>query len=320
MPRGYRLRIIAICGVALLIALGAGAFFGSLYTADHKRYQPVAGGNGGQGDYAGPSQSLPDIAGLPGPVERAIANPRPPGGQDHEKRDLAAQEASALWAFWMVVASFASVLITAVGTIFLYKQIVLTREAVQDTGDATEAMIEANKIAAQVQRPWISIEVELLHFEQRDRPIVMFSYVIRFKNTGQMVAEMFLPQIELTPMGSNFGERTMHSFNQFEASKNLMGGVLIPGGTHELIANSGYRIDKMPWYLNARHSRECRLIVLAMSHYKIPGDPTWRFAMQSFFIGQKIYLTDNTAFPHDIPESLTADGLIVIRSGMGRAT
>ncbi len=147
MPRGYRLLIIASGGIAVLSALGVGAYFGSLYGPDRKQYQTVAGSKPGQNDYQGPSQSLPDIAGLPGPVERAIANPRANTGHDHEKRDLAAQEASALWAFWMVLASFLSILITTVGTILLYQQIMLTREAVQDTGDATKAMHEANRIS-----------------------------------------------------------------------------------------------------------------------------------------------------------------------------
>lgn len=162
MPRGYRLLIIASGGIAVITALGVGAFFGSLYGPDRKQYETVAGDNAGQNDYQGPSQSLPDIAGLPSPVERSIANPRPQSGQDHEKRDLAAQEASALWAFWMVLASFLSVLITAVGTIFLYKQIVLTREAVEDTGKATVAMNRQNEIAEAAQRPWLDAKIEMV--------------------------------------------------------------------------------------------------------------------------------------------------------------
>lgn len=158
MLRGYRGILAALAGLAaLFVALGTGAYFGSLYAPGHKQYQAVSGEQGGQQEYAGPSQSLPDIAGLPGPVERAIANPRPSHGEDNEKRDLAAQEASALWAFWMVAATFASVMITAVGTIFLYKQIVLTREAVGDTSKATLAMERQNELAARQQRPWLTI-------------------------------------------------------------------------------------------------------------------------------------------------------------------
>lgn len=140
-----------------------GAYLGSLYSPDHKQYQAVTGNQRGYGDYRGPSQSLPDVSGLPSPIERAIANPSPATGEDHEKRDLAAQEASALWAFWMVVASFASVFITAVGTAFLYKQIVLTREAVEDTGRATEAMQRQNEISEEgleaQARAWLNITI-----------------------------------------------------------------------------------------------------------------------------------------------------------------
>lgn len=183
MLRGYRLLIAAACGLTILIALGTGAYFGSLYAPDHKQYQAVAGDQSRQNDYRGPSQSLPDIAGLPGPVERAIANPRPPSGEDHEKRDLAAQEASALWAFWMVVASFLSVFITTLGTIFLYKQIVLTRKAVKDTGKATGAMKKQNKIAREIgeaqTRAYISVgKVSILLIESY--PVIKFN----LKNVG----------------------------------------------------------------------------------------------------------------------------------------
>ena len=191
MLRGYRGVIAAIAGlVTLVVALGTGAYFGSLYSPDHKQYQAVAGDQSKAGDYAGPSQSLPDISGLPGPVERAIANPKPATGQDHEIRDLAAQEASALWAFWMVIASFASVLITAVGTAFLYKQIVLTREAVEDTGLATEAMREANKIARDNShlelRAYLSVQsVTLSEHDSSDNMLVI---LLEIKNAGQTPA------------------------------------------------------------------------------------------------------------------------------------
>ncbi len=190
MPRGYRFLVTAACGLTALATIGTGAYFGSLYAPDHKQYQAVAGDQSGNKDYHGPSQSLPDIAGLPGPVERAIANPHPATGEDHEIRDLAAQEASALWAFWMVVISFASVLITAVGTIFLYKQIVLTREAVEDTGKATLAMDRQNAIAEAAQRAWISVEITVPEFWIAYEKI-NFRYKITCKNIGNTIADNF---------------------------------------------------------------------------------------------------------------------------------
>ena len=190
MLRGYRFLVTAACGLTLAVALATGAFFGSLYSPSHKQYQTVAGNQRGQNDYAGPSQSLPDVSGLPGPVERAIANPHPATGEDHEIRNLAAQEASALWAFWMVVASLASVLITAVGTIFLYKQIVLTREAVEDTGKATAAMEESNEIARDTAKRQLRAYCGVLSFDGQGIALhAEPTFVLTVVNTGQTPAK-----------------------------------------------------------------------------------------------------------------------------------
>lgn len=82
-----------------------------------------------------------------------------PKGKDES--DLCAQwraadaaEQSALWAqwgFWVALA----------GIIGLYWQVVLTRRAVEDTGEATNEMREANRIAAASDRPWLNIIAEL---------------------------------------------------------------------------------------------------------------------------------------------------------------
>jgi hypothetical protein len=80
-------------------------------------------------------------------VERFISNPKPSSSRDIDKRDLAAQEASATFAWWMVVISALGVIVTTIGTLLLFQQIRLTREAVKDTGRATDAMMESNRIA-----------------------------------------------------------------------------------------------------------------------------------------------------------------------------
>lgn len=148
MLRGYRGVIIAVAGLSLLaMAMGIGAYFGALYSPHKKQYEAVSSGHASGVEYRGPSESLSDISGIPGFAERAIANPQPASGQDHEKRDLAAQESMAVWAFWMMLVAAFSAIVTTIGTVFLYKQIRLTREAVEDTGKATIAMREGNEIA-----------------------------------------------------------------------------------------------------------------------------------------------------------------------------
>lgn len=144
--------IAATSGVILYLTLAAGAYFGSLYGPDHKQYHTVADQRSGKGNYQGTSKTLRDIAGVPGPAERMIANPPPEDGQDKEQRDLAAQEAMAVWAFWMVTMSLGTLLVAGLGTALIWKQVSLTRQAVEETGQATEAMREANEIARDTSR------------------------------------------------------------------------------------------------------------------------------------------------------------------------
>lgn len=191
MSGSYRSLIVAACGLTIAASLGIGAYVGSLYAPSHKQYQAVSAQQSAQQDYNGPSQSLPDIAAVPGPVERAIANPPPATGQDHEKRDLAAQEASAAWAFWMVLASYFSAIVTTIGTIFLYKQIKLTQEAVKDTGDATTAMVDANNIAKESSRAWVSLSVEPEQIKADIRGGIYFRINFIAENIGQTAATHF---------------------------------------------------------------------------------------------------------------------------------
>lgn len=77
-------------------------------------------------------------------VEKAVSDNRE---QQRSEADLRAQREMADWAFWMLIVSTASLGVTSIGTIFLAWQIMLTREAVEDTGKATKAMERQNDIA-----------------------------------------------------------------------------------------------------------------------------------------------------------------------------
>ena len=148
MFNGYRgIGIAALGAVTVLAALGTGAYFGALYSPNNQQHQAVGGDTSASesGQYRG--QPLSDIAGLPEPIERAIKNPPAENRQDREQRDLAAQESMAAWAFYMALFAGLTALVTFVGTILIWKQVSLTREAVKDTGDATNAMVLQTKIS-----------------------------------------------------------------------------------------------------------------------------------------------------------------------------
>ena len=186
MLRGYWRVVVAIIGLAGAFGAGIGAT--SLWYAEKQQQQTIAANTDGNNYKDRPQQYLSPRSGIPAPVESAISNPQPRSGQDHEKRDLAAQEASATFAWWMVVVSAFGFFVTTIGTILLYKQIMLTREAVEDTGDATAAMIRANKIAEAAQRPYLHVE-KIGWKKVQDSSNWVF--VLSIKNFGQTPARNF---------------------------------------------------------------------------------------------------------------------------------
>lgn len=191
MSNGHRLLAGFAGGLALLIALATGAYFGALY-APHYGYQSA------HSTYSGPaskqgnvSQIDRDRAGLPYFAERIASGTDPENRREREQRDLAAQESMSVWAFWMLAVSAAGVLTTMIGTGFLLWQIVLTRKAVKDTGDATRAMNRQNELMEAAQRPYIVVEPGPSPTEVDERGHIMpASY--RYRNFGGTAAQIIL--------------------------------------------------------------------------------------------------------------------------------
>jgi hypothetical protein len=88
----------------------------------------------------------------------------------------------------MFVATLATVFVTSIGTFLIWRQVALTRRAVEDTGEATEAMREANVIARQSMqkqlRAYVSIGKPTLTHTKGNRWTARFP----IKNTGQTPA------------------------------------------------------------------------------------------------------------------------------------
>jgi|LUMV01.1.fsa_nt_gb hypothetical protein len=188
MPKRNWGVLAAFAGLAALIcAAGFGAYLGALYGPEHKHYDAV-GSNATSGNtYEGVSESLPDLAGIPDPVERAIANPQPHSGQDHEKRDLAAQEGMAVWAFYMAMFAGLTVVVTGLGTFYIAKQVKLTQEAVDDTSEATAEMAETNRLMRADQRAWVEVNISPNKITFTDKQIAIH-YEATLKNIGRSVA------------------------------------------------------------------------------------------------------------------------------------
>lgn len=143
MPRGYRSIGFAALIAAILLSFSLGAYWVSLGQPQQPNRYPSYQSSDGieQG-------ALATAANIPiGVMERTPChNPKSETESDlcAQWRAAKAAEKSADWTLYGVIAS-------ALGISLLLWQIMLTREAVEDTGRATMAMREANEIARKQQ-------------------------------------------------------------------------------------------------------------------------------------------------------------------------
>ncbi|MBT2186604.1 hypothetical protein KK488_06540 [Sphingobium sp. H33] len=104
--------------------------------------------------------------------------------QASTEQDLSAQQRAANSALASAVISFLTLVVTAIGVVFVKSTLDATWKAVDDTGNATEAMLEANKIAYDAYRPWIfvkSVSVNPQDWRSRGE---RFEWVIQLQNKG----------------------------------------------------------------------------------------------------------------------------------------
>jgi hypothetical protein len=286
MLRGYRGVFAAIAGLAAFVtALGAGAFFGALY-APHYGYQAEHPAHRSpQAEKGNPSQIDRDRAGLPYIAERIAAGPDPDEGTEREKRDLAAQEASALWAFWLLTVSSFSAIVTMVATGLLLWQIILTRKAVEDTGEATEAMREANAIARQAQRPWVSISVKPTILETRGAAF-RFEAEVLLTNKGSMVAKNLNIGWELVWSASIKFEEVTARLARFGEKRATGQKILIPGDTETFRYWKGTAKSELPWGKPGQwREGEVGAVFLISVHYQSEGSgDEWHHTDQAYLV------------------------------------
>lgn len=161
--------------------------------------QPSHGGQGRQSsasgnDASGNSQRSGvalSVEQSAAPDETAKANTQAQTEQadQYKLRDLIAQEDMAYWAMWMVLAALLTFLVTSIGTFLIWRQVKLTRQAVEDTGEATVAMQEANEIASDTARRQLRAYVmgtdhSVTHLYAGGRP----KFIVKLHNFGQTPA------------------------------------------------------------------------------------------------------------------------------------
>lgn len=277
--------ILAAIGLAS-VSCGFGVFVTALHQSEKQQERIVAAYADRKDANGEPQQYLTSRSGIPAPIESVISNPQPTTGQDHEKRDLAAQEASATFAWWMVVVSIFGFLVTTIGTILLYQQIKLTREAVEDTGKATKAMEVSNAIAMLAQRPWVQIDVEIVGCYCRNQFLMVY-YDVVFRNTGKTMAENFWPYITADAVNINYATTAARAFEEWRTPRGLSAMALVPGAEYRRSCRFGAHIKHIPLQ-DFEGRKRFNLVVASAAYYHLPGESLFdqrRFVEQTFRIG-----------------------------------
>jgi hypothetical protein len=109
-------------------------------------------------------------------------------GDQRSEQDLSAQQEMADWAFWMMVVSAVTMVLTAIALWFVRGTLEATREAVKDTSEATEAMRQANQIAAAAQRPWLTFSAKLAKAAGVNEKGLKLTFDVVIKNVGSSPA------------------------------------------------------------------------------------------------------------------------------------
>lgn len=129
--------------------------------------------------------------------------------QARGEQDLSAQQRAASAAMIGAVLSFFALIATGIGIYFVKRTLDATLMAVKDTGLATKAMQDANKIAAMGIRPWLvveHIEAEVRYVETDGENHAKFGHMISFKVIAKVTNTGRTPAVDVISnfaMGSN---------------------------------------------------------------------------------------------------------------------
>lgn len=148
----------------------------------------------------------------------------------HDEQDLSAQQRAASSALAAAMIGFLTLAISIVGVWFVKRTLDATLEAVEDTGNATRAMLRQNEISERTQRPWVTVGVENVVLK-RDGGAMRMEADIVMRNVGQIVARNYQLCIKLFYSDTGEFEKVEEVWASFDRAKKKSRKVLMPNET-----------------------------------------------------------------------------------------
>lgn len=204
--------------------------------------------------------------------------------QQRADADLQAQQDMAFYALLMVVATVATVIITGVGVWFVKRTLDATLQAVKDTGEATQAMLEANRIAKDANRAWLTLDLQHgFTNSQTDGDRLLFFADLTISNIGRMPAlGVAVEAIPIDDVDSYEDPKALFNLSEKKACPRSrdQGFVILPGVTQPEQLVFSAPIDIYGF------GKAARVDVLIVADYLLAsGEPAQTSARFVFFNG-----------------------------------
>lgn len=269
-----------------------------------------------------PSEVLPPLSTVPyaQPLEYRRPCQNPEGESESQLcadwRAAKAGESSASWAQWGVI-------VAAIGSALLLWQISLTRIALDETSDATKAMIDQNILAEQAQRAWIIPTPSFENILVRDGKIHAACQMSYF-NAGATVARNvryfagFWPTDPNSDANIEYWRRHWESLDTEDARQFS----LAPGEVYQPAIPFDRMIADLPWVDDGNRKRISLLFHIVVFYDTVckANGTSRRTIQRSHRIGLQKQDEQNYLFLDSITDGTPEYGVVSNPAGSAKTT
>jgi hypothetical protein len=266
-------------------------------------------------EYQGYAERRQDIhcAGMAGPLLAKCEIEQEDAARQayQSERDLEAQRDMSLWALAVFVIGAITAALTLWALFYVRGTLIATREALKDTGKATEAMVESNRIAREAHRPWMKIEARITKAEATDTGLNL-RYEAKITNIGKIAAERAASRGGfVADDGSPRPHRAIKKMrDEAEAVASItevgprMPYPIVPGETKTMAGDMDISGD-LSVYQSGDGDRT-NYVVFICVRYHLPGEQQMREADRAFSVDYGDD-PDDPFLPYGIPVPLPDD-------------
>jgi hypothetical protein len=166
--------------------------------------------------------------------------------QAESQQDLDAQQWMARWAGILTILTGATTVISWFALRYLRDTFRQTATAADAATGATKAMIEANRIAANAQRPWLTINLEPYDGVSWSERGMVYDILITIKNVGHSAAIGVKVENQATPLDGGAAASQFFDDCNLKAQHDSTGDILAPGEIREVRTNGLVPRDTFP--------------------------------------------------------------------------